>query len=222
MEKICIGIVDDQKLFRESLATLISTMPNYELVMQAENGVDCLEELKTISAQPDIILLDLEMPIMDGIELNEQLQKYYPDVKKIILSVFSKERLIARMINAGANGYLIKNCDKEELFLAIHSVYENGFYMNAQVMKALQNSSALINKGLKNLNNIAIELSVREKEILQYICKEYQNAEIANELFISIRTVEGHRKNLLQKIGCKNTAGLTLFAVKHKIYELVF
>ena len=100
MQKIRIGLVDDQQLFRESLASLLATIPNYELVMEAENGTDCLIKLKSIPVHPHILLMDMEMPVMDGIELNEELQKNYPHIKKIILSVFSKERLIARMINS--------------------------------------------------------------------------------------------------------------------------
>lgn len=222
MQKIRIGLVDDQQLFRESLASLLATIPNYELVMEAENGTDCLIKLKSIPVHPHILLMDMEMPVMDGIELNEELQKNYPHIKKIILSVFSKERLIARMINAGASGYLIKNCNKDELYTAINSVFEKGFYIDLKVMKAMQNVPAPKGAAIKNLNNISIELSAREREILQFICKEYSNMEIAEELFISVRTVEGHRNNLLLKTGCKNTAGLALFAVKHKIFEVVF
>lgn len=222
METIRLALVDDQKLFRQSLAALLTAVPRHELVMEAENGADCLTKLESMPLHPHIMLLDMEMPEMNGVELNEQLQKKYPAIKRIILSVFAKERLIARMINEGASGYLVKNCNKEELYTAVLSVYEKGFYMNTQIMRALQNSSVHSNKTIKNLDDVPIELTVREKEILRYICKEYSNAEIANELFLSIRTIEGHRNNLLLKTGCKNTAGLTLFAVKYKIFDVVF
>lgn len=222
METIRLALVDDQKLFRQSLAVLLTAVPGHELVMEAENGTDCLSKLKSMPLPPHIILLDMEMPEMNGVELNEELQKNYPGIKRIILSVFAKERLIARMINAGACGYLIKNCNKEELYTAIQSVFEKGFYMNAQIMRAIQNSSAHSNNVIMNLDNMPIELTARETEILRYICKEYSNAEIASELFLSIRTVEGHRNNLLSKTRCKNTAGLTLFAVKYKIFDVVF
>jgi len=222
METIRIALVDDQKLFRQSLSTLLTAVPEYELIMEAENGTDCLDKLRAMLIKPHIILLDMEMPVMDGIELNEQLQKLYPDIRRIILSVYAKERLIARMIEAGASGYLIKNCGKEELCTVINAVFTNGFYMDAGVMKAIQHASAQKNNVIKNLNNIPIELTARETEILQYICKEYSNMEIAQKLFISVRTVEGHRNNLLLKTGCKNTAGLALFAVKYKVFEVAF
>lgn len=222
METIRLGLVDDQNLFRQSLSTLLSAVPEYELVLEAENGTDCLEKLKSATVHPQILLMDMEMPGMDGIELNTVLQKDYPEIKVIILSVYAKERLVARLIEAGACGYLIKNCGKDELYTAIHSVFTHGFYMNADVMKAIQHKSTSKNNSIKNNNNISIQLTERETEILRFICKEYSNAEIAEKLFISVRTVEGHRTNLLLKTGCKNTAGLALFAVKHKIFELVF
>lgn len=221
METIRIGLVDDQNLFRQSLSTLLSSVPEFELVLEAENGMDCLNKLKSAAIHPHILLMDMEMPEMDGIELNTALQKNYPEIKVIILSVYAKERLIARLIEAGACGYLIKNCGKDELFTAIQSVFKHGFYMNTDVMKAIQNKS-ISKSPLKNTGNIQIELTERETEILRFICKEHSNAEIAEKLFISVRTVEGHRTNLLLKTGCKNTAGLALFAVKHRIFELVF
>jgi DNA-binding NarL/FixJ family response regulator len=222
MNIIRFALVDDHKLFRESLSTMLAAIPKYKLVMEAENGLDCLEKLKSMGVKPDIILMDMEMPVMDGTELNEQLQKMYPSIKRIILSVCAKERLMARMIESGASGYLVKNCGKEELYTAINSVFTNGFYMSTEVMKALQNTAVQKNPIVKNVHNIPIELTTREMEVLQYVCKEYSNMQIAEKLFISVRTVEGHRTNLLLKTGCKNTAGLALFAVKYNIFELVF
>jgi DNA-binding NarL/FixJ family response regulator len=222
MEKIRLGLVDDLKLFRQSLSTLLAAIPDYEILLEEEDGATCLAMLKEMVVQPHIILLDMEMPGMDGIEINKELQKKYPEIKVIILSVNAKERLIAKMIEAGASGYLLKNCGKEELCLAINTVFTVGFYVNPVVMKAIQSKSSHKSDAIKNTSNIAIELTERETEILQYICKEHSNAEIAEKLFISVRTVEGHRTNLLLKTGCKNTAGLALFAVKYKIFEMVF
>src|SRR6185503_10435053 len=217
-----IALIDDQILFRQALASLISSTNDFELVMEADNGIGCLEKLSTMPVLPDIILLDMEMPGMDGIELNEILHKKFPAIKVIVVSVHANERLIARMIEAGASGYLIKNCDKEELLAAIHSVISTGHYINAQVIKAIQHMAGKKNKSLKNINHIDIDLSEREKEVLSLICKEYSNADIAEKLFISIRTVEGHRNNLLMKTGCKNTAGLVVFALKNQLVDLVF
>jgi DNA-binding NarL/FixJ family response regulator len=222
MEKIRLGLVDDQNLFRQSLSNLLAGILRYEIVMDEESGTSCLSALKKMSVLPDIILLDMEMPDMDGMEVNAALQKQYPEIKVIILSVYAKDRLITRMIESGASGYLVKNCGKEELCMAIDEVFTKGFYVNADTLKAIQHKSTHKKSTLKNGVHTAIELTLRETEILEYICKEFSNAEIAEKLFISVRTVEGHRNNLLLKTGCKNTAGLVLFAVKFKIFEMVF
>jgi DNA-binding NarL/FixJ family response regulator len=219
---IRIGLTDDQLLFRQVLASLIRNIKEYDLVMEADNGIDCLEKLSLIPDPPDIILMDMEMPGMDGIELNKILHAKYPSIKVIVLSVHANERLIANMIEAGASGYLVKNCDKEELLAAIQSVISSGYYINTNVLKAIQLASDKKNKKLKNVSHIDIDISEREKEILGLICKELSNAEIAEKLFISIRTVEGHRNNLLIKTGCKNTAGLVVFAIKSRLVDLVF
>ncbi|MES2373592.1 MAG: response regulator transcription factor [Bacteroidota bacterium] len=222
MKEVRIALVDDQKLFRQSLSALLAVVPVYQVVMEAESGTDCLTQLSAMNILPDIILMDMEMPGMDGIELNESLQKKYPAIKVIVLSMHAKERLISRMIESGACGYLIKNCDKEELLAAIHTVAETGFYINTQVLKAIQGASGSRTKSRNNLAQLSIEFTPREKEVLILICKEYTNAEIANKLFISIRTTEGHRTNLLAKTGCHNTAGLVLFAVKTNLFEVSF
>lgn len=222
MPLIRIALIDDQKLFRQSLATLITGVPDFELVMEAENGNDFLEKLGSRPEMPNIALMDMQMPGMDGIELNTVLHKQHPLIRVIVLSVHANERLIARMIEAGASGYLVKNCDKEELITAIQTVFKSGFYINNDVLKAIQHSAMQKNKPIKNVNAVPVELSAREKEVLALICQEYSNAEIAEKLFISIRTAEGHRNNLLAKTGCRNTAGLVLFAVKYNLFDVSF
>lgn len=220
MEKIRIALADDQQIFRRGLALLIGGVADFSIVLQAANGEEFLKQLAVMSELPHIAMIDMEMPAMDGIGLNAILKEKYPSVKVIILSVHEKERLIARMIEAGASGYLFKNCDPEELTEAIYSTYRNGFYINQQVLKAIQHASSAKTRQLSNINNIPLELTKREEEILQLICRELSNGEIAEQLFISVRTVEGHRNNLLMKTGCHNTAGLVLFAVKQGIFEI--
>ncbi len=219
MERIQVALIDDQQLFRQGIALLLNNTPAIEVVFEADNGQTCLDYLKTLNELPDVMLVDMEMPVMDGMELTTHLQEQYPDIKVIMLSVHSNERMIARMIQLGASGYLIKNCDKEELIKAINTTYSSGFYINAQALKAIQSQSGKANS-IKNLNGILLDISAREKEVLQLICKEMTGTEIAEKLFISVRTVDGHRNNLLLKTGCRNTAGLVLFAVKHHIYEM--
>lgn len=221
MNVINVALADDQVLFREGIASLIRNEEGFSLTMEADNGLDFLSKLKETNELPDILLMDMEMPGMDGMQLNDELRKKFPSVKVIVLSVHSSERLMARMIHAGASGYLLKNCNKDELLNAIRGVFSNGFYITPDVLKAIQSPAANA-KGITNIQSIPIEISQREREVLQLICEEFSNAEIAEKLFISVRTVDGHRNNLLAKTGCHNTAGLVLFAVKHRLYEVIF
>jgi DNA-binding NarL/FixJ family response regulator len=221
MDDIRLALVDDQLLFRQGIASLISNEAGFALVMEADNGQDFLDRLKKVELLPDILLMDMEMPGMDGMQLNELLHKQYPSIKVIVLSVHNNERLMARMIQAGACGYLPKNCNKDELVNAIRNVFDNGFYITPAVLKAIQSGAANA-KGPTNIQSIPIDLSQREREVLILVCEEYSNAEIAEKLFISVRTVDGHRNNLLAKTGCHNTAGLVLWAVKHRIFNVLF
>jgi DNA-binding NarL/FixJ family response regulator len=219
-DEILISLVDDQQLFRSGLAGLIKSVPGFTLLSEAENGKIFIEQLENTSPFPDIALIDMEMPVMNGVELNAALQKNYPSIKVIVLSTYNQERFIAKMIEAGACGYLTKNCEVEELKTAIYSTYKNGFYFNQDMLAAMRKTSQYKEADLKNISNVAIELTAREKEILILLCKEYSNIEISERLFISPRTVEGHRNNLLQKTGCKNTAGLVIFAIKNNFFEI--
>jgi DNA-binding NarL/FixJ family response regulator len=221
MEKIRVAIVDDQNIFRQSLGLLISSIPAFELVADAAAGADLLNTFSTLTPLPDILLMDMNMPGMNGIELNDILHQNYPQIKVIVLSVHADERMISKMISAGASAYLIKNCDKDELVLAIQTVKTTGFYMNRQVLLAIQNAAAHKNKSLKAFDAMLFDLTNREKEVLELICKEYASAEIAEKLFLSVRTVEGHRNNLLLKTESRNTAGLVMFAIRHQLFQII-
>lgn len=220
MSRITLSIVDDQQLFLQGLAALIRDIDDFELLQVAETGQSLLDQFATAALLPDILLMDMKLPDMNGLQLNEQLQKQYPSIKVIVVSMYDQERIIYRMIEAGACGYLVKNCSKEELITAITSTAKTGFYFNFPTMQAMRHAAKFKNQALHNINNIPIALTRREEEVLQLICKELTNAEIAEKLFISLRTVDGHRNNLLVKTGCKNTAGLVIFAIRFGIYEL--
>jgi len=222
MSDILISLVDDQLLFRSGVASLIRSVPGFTLLSEAENGKLFMEELESSGALPHIALIDMEMPVMNGVELNALLQKKYPSVKVLVLSTYNQERFIGKMIEAGACGYLTKNCEIEELITAINSTYKNGFYFNQETLAAMRNMSQYKSSDIKNISNIAIELTAREKEILVLLCKELSNIVIGQKLFISPRTVEGHRKNLLSKTGCRNTAGLVIFAIKNDLFQVGF
>lgn len=222
MSDILISLVDDQQLFRSGLAALIRSVPGFTLLSEAENGKLFMEELESSGVLPHIALIDMEMPVMNGVELNALLQKKYPTVNVLVLSTYNQERFIGKMIEAGACGYLTKNCEIAELITAINSTYKNGFYFNQDTLSAMRNMSQYKSSEIKNISNIAIELTAREKEILVLLCKELSNIEIGQQLFISPRTVEGHRNNLLNKTGCRNTAGLVIFAIKNDLFQVGF
>ncbi|MCR8558123.1 response regulator transcription factor [Mucilaginibacter sp. BJC16-A38] len=222
METIRVAVIDDQNIFRQSLAALIRNEEGFELATESVNGDDFLAKLNAATQLPHLALVDMNMPGLNGIELNAILHQKYPTIRVIILSVHGQERLIAKMIHEGVCSYLLKNCDRDELILAIKTVYKSGFYLNANALEAIQKVSAYKTKVVSGISSIPVELTMRETEILRLICQEYSNVEISQRLFLSARTVEGHRNNLLSKIGCRNTAGLVLFAVKHRIYEMIF
>ena len=221
MSAIKIAIVDDQNLFRQSLGMLIDSVEQFKLISESENGNSFLAKLDVKGTElPHIAIIDMDMPGMNGIELNTILHQQYSGIKVIVLSVHIQPLLITQMINAGAAAYLAKNCDKDELITAIETVYKTGFYFNSGVLLALKNSASYRAQTQTNISSVPVRLTAREKQVLELICKEYNNAEIGEQLFLSPRTIEGHRNNLINKAGCRNTAGLVLFAIKHSLFQL--
>lgn len=220
MSDILISLVDDQQLFRSGLAGLIRSVAGFTLLSEAENGKVFVDQLQSTGILPHIALIDMEMPEMNGVELNAVLQKKYPAIKVLVLSTYNQERFIGKMIEAGACGYLTKNCEIDELVTAINTTYNNGFYFNQDTLAAMRKTSQYKSGEIRNISNIPVELTSREKEILVLLCQELSNIEIGERLFISPRTVEGHRNNLLQKTGCRNTAGLVIFAIKNNLFQV--
>ena len=219
MEKIKLIIADDQILFLKGLRLLINTFDTIELVAEATNGQELLDKIKTHS--PDVVLIDLKMPVMDGIEATKRIKKYYPEVKIILLSMYNDESIINLVMSLGANGYLLKNEEPHILKEAIEAVVQKDFYFNEYTSRALLKGSQQPSSGKRSsILSEDFQLTKREIEILQLICQEYTSNEIANKLFISIRTVEGHRKSILSKTGVRNTAGLVMFAMKNNIIEI--
>src|SRR5688572_28924786 len=216
MSKIKIAIADDYKIFREGLKVSLSSDDNLQVMMEADNGEDLLKELTTQT--PDVILMDLKMPIMDGMETTKEVRKKHPGIKVLVVTMYEDDKFIIHMMENGANGYLLKNTEPEELQRSIYSVYETGYYFNDLVNKALLKK--LILKGnIKPSFNQDIEFSERELEVLKLICEEKTAAEIGKQLFISPRTLEGHRTKLIEKVGVRNTAGLVMFAIKSGLVE---
>lgn len=219
MRKIRLIIADDQVLFLKGLRLLISTFDTIELIGEASNGQELLELIA--AKQPDVVLIDLKMPILDGIEVTKKIRTTNTDLKIILLSMYNEESIINHVMKIGANGYLLKNEEPAILKEAIEAVFEKGFYFNEYVSKALLRGVQQPKTKPTTVENPEVaSLTKRELEVLQLICKEHTSNEIAKELFISIRTVEGHRKSLSSKIGVRNSAGIVLFALKNKLLEV--
>jgi DNA-binding NarL/FixJ family response regulator len=211
--KINIVITDDHKLFRKGIIALLEDFDFVGEINEASNGKELLELLSEIKILPDIILLDLRMPVMDGVEAQQKIRELYPGIKIIILTMEDDEQFILHLISEGVNGYLLKNADPIEMEQAILKVYEKDFYFSEDI-------SSLV---LKNLNKkekaetiFNPDFSERELQFLKLICKQYTNAEIAENFDVSIRTAEGYRQKLVEKTGAKNIAGLVVLALKHK------
>ncbi|MBX2906926.1 MAG: response regulator transcription factor [Taibaiella sp.] len=219
MDKLRVALVEDQRLFRDGMAALINETGDMEVVSVADNGRHFLDLLPDMKELPQVALIDMNMPEMNGLELAGTLVKTYPEIRVIVLTVHNQERFIVKMIEAGVAGYLVKNCDIDEVRQAIRTAHKTGFYFNEATMLAMRNGYKMKNLQVKSFANIPVELTEREVEVLCLICQEFTNIEIGERLNISPRTVDGHRNNLLAKAGCKNTAGLVLFAVNNNIYD---
>ncbi|MBI5857036.1 MAG: response regulator transcription factor [Sphingobacteriales bacterium] len=216
MSKIRIAIADDYKIYRDGLKVGLSADDNMEIIGEADNGEELMKALETIS--PDVILMDLKMPLMDGMEATKQVRKKYPSIKVLVVTMYEDDKFIIHLMENGANGYLLKNAEPDEIRKSIYAVHENGYYFNDVVNKALLKKLVLKNN-LKPSFNQNIDLTEREQEVLKMICEEKTAAEIAKEIFLSPRSVEGIRQRLIEKVGVRNTAGLVMFAVKNGIVD---
>ncbi|HEY4147376.1 MAG TPA: response regulator transcription factor [Chitinophagaceae bacterium] len=212
---IKVIIADDHVLFRQGVKTALSVKKDVELIAEADNGMQLLNLLKHL--EPDVILLDIQMPIMDGISTLPEIRKLYPQVKVIILSMHNDHSMISKLMEIGANSYLTKNSDSENIYNAIKTCYEQEFYFNELTNKALLS-------GLRTRRSEAAahqEASLTEKEtaILKMMCEEKTTKEIADLVEISPRTVEAIRDKLKTKTGARSMAGLVMYAVKNGIIE---
>ncbi len=217
MGHISIAIADDEALFRKGMKLLLNGYKGIQVDLEAENGVDLLHKLKNSEKLPHILLLDLKMPEMNGIEVAKVIRTDYPNVKIIVLSTHFSRAFIINMIELSAVAYLPKNSQPQEVAETIQSVYSKGFHYNNEVMAIIRENIMLKQKPKAQFS---FDLTTREVEILQLICEQYTAPEIAEKLFISPRTVDGHRNNLLSKLNCKNVAGLVVFALQNEIVQI--
>ncbi len=213
MDRTRIILVDDHQLFRNGLKMLLEASPDFEIAGEASNGVEFLRLLKTCPA--DIALMDINMPELDGIEATKRGLKICPSISVIALSMYGEEEYYYKMVDAGAKGFLLKDSDISEVREAILTVRKGGSYFSQELLYHVIQKFKHRESEAKSAN-----LSRREKEILLKICEGLSNQEIAETLFISKRTVDKHRANLLGKTNSKNTASLILFAIKNKLIEI--
>lgn len=223
-EKIHVGLVEDQSLFREGIKAILSYWEEIEVVFESENGYSVVDRLRAAERLPHVLLVDLTLPPdgereFSGMDVTDAVLDAFPEMKILILSVHQDENFIARLIERGAHGYLVKDSDPQEVQEAIQAVHTKGSYINERTLQAIQNNMGRRNKPKAPVNH-SIQLTRREEEVLNLICREYTSDEIGEKLFISVKTVNGHRNNLLEKTKARNTAGLVIFALKNNLVDL--
>jgi len=214
MKPIKIAIADDYTIYRDGLKIGLTQDENLEVMLEASDGEDLIKGIET--DMPDVIIMDLKMPVMDGMEATKVIKKKYPDMKILVVTMYDDEKFVIHLMEIGANGYLLKNAEAEEIRKAIYSVHETGYYFNNIVSNALLKK--LVMKGnIKPSFKEGVELTEREQDVLKLICAEKTANEMGKQLFLSPRSVEGIRQRLIDKVGVRNTAGLVMFAVKNGI-----
>lgn len=219
MEKYKIILVDDHTLFRKGLRTLLDNNSEFEVIAEYSDGKEFLDGLLSSSEKPDVVLLDIEMPNMNGIAATEKALQIDPEIKIITLSMYGDEDYYFKMVSLGVKGFILKNSEIKEVIEAVKTVIGGGSYFSQELLFNLV--SNLKSAPAESHEHISDEiLSAREKEILLHICKGESNSEIAENLFISKRTVDNHRSNIMAKIGCKNTANLVVYAIKNNLVEI--
>mgnify|MGYP006142323819 CR=1 FL=1 len=220
---IRIAVVDDHQIVRQGLTNILELNNFFKVVFTSENGIDLFEKLEDCNFQVDIILLDLQMPIMDGFETCEKLKKKKPNIKVIILSQLGSKESIKNVLKSGANGYLTKNIDSKSLHNAIERVYKEDFYFDMKLSDVIR-EAMLIKDGLlvEDVNKKSSErlLSDREIEIVELISREFNTGEIADKLCLNYRTIESHRKRIMTKVGAKNFIGVVIFAIKNGLINI--
>ncbi len=216
--KLKIMIVEDQHIFRKGLILLLKEIPGVEIFGEASNGEEFLEMIK--GEKPDIVLMDIQMPVMNGIEATQKALELYPGLKVLAISMFGDEEYLVNMLEAGVKGFLLKTIEEYELHKAIELVADNKNYFSDELLPVLTNSLISKKPPTKSEPDLKEELTKREVEVLNLICKGYTIKEIADQLFISQRTVDGHKANLFRKTGVDSSVKLVTFAIKNGLYQV--
>ena len=214
METIKVAIVDDHKLVSKALENMISLNPNFQVTMNCFNGQDFIDELQKTKTHPDVVLMDINMPIKNGIETTAEVSRKFPNLKVIALTMEDNEGTIIKMMKAGAKGYLLKDMSPDILFNAINIVHEKGIFYTDMVTQSLLK----IKTEEKFMKELDETLKDRELEFIRLACSELTYREIADQMFVSPRTIDGYRDSIFLKLNVKTRVGIVLFAIKHNLY----
>ncbi len=205
-----IVVVDDHTLLSQAISGLVNSFPDFEVLYTCGNGQELMDQLKFENKRPDIVLMDVNMPIMDGIETTEHLKNDYPEILVLALSVEEDEYTILKMIRAGAKGYLLKDTEKSVLHKALQELAENGYYHTNTVSRLLVRSLD---------GDTADQLKEREIEFIKHACTEMTYNEIAEVMFLSPKTIQGYRDSVFSKLNLKNRTGLVIYAIKKGLFK---
>jgi DNA-binding NarL/FixJ family response regulator len=219
IKKIKIALADDEALFRRGVGLMLMEEDNFDVVFQANDGAELLEYLNTCKRLPDVILIDIKMPTLNGVEATKLIKVQFPEISIIALSSYISAIFVSNMIRVGASSYVPKNASPEEMILTINKVLQTGFYYNSFMLNYIRQHKLKSNQMDKSIFDDDL-LTKREIEILRLLSKQMSAIEIAKKLQLSTRTVEGHRSNLLIKTESKNSVGLVVFAFQNNIISL--
>jgi len=217
-KNITIGIAEDQTLFREGLVRLINSFEGIKVVIDSVNGKELLDGL--VDTKADVILLDYRMPVLNGLETAKKIKDLYPATRILILSMYDDEEFVMNAIENGANGYLTKNDDPEEIERAIHSCVSTGYYLNDRTSKLLIKNLVTRGKVQPKFDNNNVQLTAIELKVIELICQEMTTIEIADKIYRSSRTIEGIRTTVMRKIGARNSIGIVMYAVKNELISI--
>ena len=215
-KKIQIAIADDYQVFREGIKKCVANDSSLEVILEAENWEELIDGFK--KNLPDVVIMDLKMPVMDGMTATQIIRKDFPGVKVLVVSMYGEEKFIIHLMDIGANGYLLKNAEPEEIRRSIYAVHENGYYFNDAVQPALLKKLSR-NNDINPTFNDNIKLSGEELSVLKLICEEKASAEIAKEMNIDPAALDAILQQLIEKVGVRNNAGLVLYAIKNGIFN---
>ena len=216
-DTIKIILADDHRIFRKGLKSLLSEKKNIEVLAEADNGDEALEAAKKY--KPEIVVMDIAMPKMDGIEATRQIRERFPDTEVVILSMHAKKAYIDQVLKAGAKGYVLKDSDEENLLSAIDTVHNGGYYLDSPIADQVL-SDYFRGKSKRELKKQSDPLSEREREVLRLLAEGHSNQEVADTLYISRKTVENHRANIVRKTGIQGQVGLTKYAARIGLIDL--